>query len=578
MFPESSAPTLPAIPSSIAVRSVCSDAFQILCQHDVNALLARLYASRGVTSPLELDNRLSSLHPFHDMLGCDLAARRLSEAVFKQEKILIIADYDADGATACAVAWRGLNTLGACVDFLVPDRFRFGYGLTPELVDVAWQIHQPRLLLTVDNGISSAEAVAHAQTYGMDAIVTDHHLPGQELPECIIVNPNQPGCPFPSKSIAGVGVIFYVLLALRAYLREQSYFVNRREPNLACLLDLVALGTVADVVRLDHNNRILVAQGLARIRAGHMQTGLAALFQQARRDPVKASVFDLGFVLGPRLNAAGRLDDMSIGIVCLINDDFARAAMFAQQLGELNAQRRHIEQTLQDDLLESLSQNFSPQCHSICVFAPDGHHGVIGIVASRLKERFHRPVMVFAPSEQGDLRVSGRSIPGFHLRDALDKIHKLHPGLLLRFGGHAAAAGASVRQDGFELFAQAFERVAQEELDEHQLRRTWQVDGALQAQELDVYHASLLHQHVWGQGFAPPLFFDEMHIVQQRLVGGGEHLKLRVVLQGQELDAMIFRRNQFLTQRYIQACYQVSLNVWRGVQKTDIIIEHINSE
>jgi single-stranded-DNA-specific exonuclease len=556
-------------------RDASPDVVHHLTLQGVDPLLARLYAARGVQSSHELHYDLSSLLPFDKLLGIELAAERLAFAIHEQENILIIADYDADGATACAVGMRGLRLLGAQVDFLVPNRFEYGYGLTPELVDLAVKTRRPDLIITVDNGISSAEGVAHAKRYGIETIVTDHHLAGDVLPECVIVNPNQPGCHFASKSIAGVGVMFYVLLALRAHLRNHGFFAQRTEPNLAHLLDLVALGTVADVVRLDHNNRILVSQGLARIRSGRCCAGIRALLLEAKRDPDHASVFDLGYVLGPRINAAGRLDDMSVGIACLISDDPSVASVLAHRLSELNQERRGIEKELQEDILHNLTQNFDEQQHSISVLAPDGHHGVIGIVASRLKDQYHRPVMVFAPSDQGDLRVSGRSIAGFHLRDALDLIHKRHPGLILRFGGHAAAAGATVRGDGFGLFSQAFEAIAQEMLDESTLKRQIVVDGALEGHQFDPTYAELLEQHVWGQGFPAPSFINTMTILQQRLVGHGQHLKLDIEVCGQKLEAMMFRQDELLSEPSIDACYQISLNQWKGTRRTNLIINQI---
>ena len=434
----------------IVRRPVPADA-AALAAAGVHPVLARVFAARGIATRDDLDTDLARLPPFAAMKGIDAAAARLADAIAAREKIVIVADYDADGATACAVAMRGLGALGADVDFLVPNRFEYGYGLTPEIVRAAVRM-RPRLLVTVDNGIASHDGVAAAAALGLDVLITDHHLPAATLPApALIVNPNQPGCTFPSKHLAGVGVMFYVLLATRALLRTRRAFGAGPEPNFATLLDLVALGTVADVVRLDRVNRTLVAQGLARIRAGRAQPGIAALFTAAGRDPRRATAYDLGFVAGPRLNAAGRLADMTVGIRCLLAETTVAALPLAVELDRLNRERRDVESAMQEEALAELDARAAmttrPEAYTLCLYRPEWHQGVVGIVASRLKDRFHRPALVFARGGlAGELRGSGRSIAGFHLRDALDLVAKRAPGMLVRFGGHAFAAGLTLAE------------------------------------------------------------------------------------------------------------------------------------
>ncbi len=465
----------------IQTRSVNTDVFNHLLTAGADPLIARLCASRGVQSPAELDDKLASLLPYQTLTNCEAAARRLADAVERQEKILIVADYDADGATACAVGLDGLAAMGAKVDFLVPNRFEHGYGLTPELAEIA-AAQGVDLLITVDNGIASIAGVARAQALGLDVIVTDHHLPAETVPDCIIVNPNQKGCGFPSKSLAGVGVIFYVLMALRAELRRRNYFSDGlKEPNLGDLLDLVALGTVADVVSLDHNNRILVSQGLKRMRSGKMRPGIRALFEVARRDWRKAQPFDMGFALGPRINAAGRLDDMSVGIACLLARDDSEAQELAAQLNNLNIERREIEQSMLQDALNAFPETLPSGQMTLVAYRDDFHQGVVGIVASRLKDRFYRPTIVFAPADNGEVRGSGRSIPNLHLRDALDLVSKRHPDLILKFGGHAMAAGLSILEHNIPAFQTTFEEAVREMVCEDDLSQTFITDGSLPA-------------------------------------------------------------------------------------------------
>ena len=459
---------------------------EMLRESGIHPVLARLYAARGLTDVQDLSSELTALMAPAGLLHIDAAASFLADAIAANKALVIVADYDCDGATACAVALRGLRALGARVDYIVPNRFEYGYGLTPEIVALT-AAESPDIIITVDNGIASIDGVAEANRRGIDVVVTDHHLPADTLPAArVIVNPNQPACGFPSKNLAGVGVMFYVLLALRAEMRKRGIFDARTQPKLDTLLDLVALGTVADVVKLDANNRILVAQGLKRMRAGRMHVGIAALFRVAGREARRASPFDLGFAVGPRLNAAGRLEDMSLGIECLTTDDEGRAWAIAQQLNEINIKRREIEADMQDTALLKLDA-FDPQdSATISVFDDSWHQGVIGIVASRLKEKFYRPTITFAPGADGWIKGSGRSIPGFHLRDALDLVSKHAPTLIDKFGGHAMAAGLTIRADAFDAFAAAFEAVGRDWLSQNQLERVIETDGALE----DGYYSS----------------------------------------------------------------------------------------
>lgn len=561
-------------------------------QGGVHPLLARLYAARGIADRDELDYGLAALLPPERLTNATEAAALLADAIEAQAKIIIVADYDCDGATACAVGIRALRALagtdGVDVDYLVPSRFTDGYGLTPALVDVAAE-RGCELLVTVDNGIASLEGIARARELGIATLVTDHHLPGTTLPaaDCI-VNPNQPGCDFPSKSLAGVGVMFYVMLALRAELRARGRFAATGEPNLATLLDLVALGTVADVVRLDHNNRILVHQGLKRMRSGKLNPGLRALFRAAGRDPARAGVFDLGFLIGPRLNAAGRLADMSLGIEALITDDDARALGIAQQLDAYNRERKSIEAGMQEQALRhlaTLAQTDSTEEPAITLFDPDWHQGVIGILASRIKEQRHRPVFAFARGEDaqaadgtndaahGELKGSGRSIPGLHLRDALDLIDRRAPGLLKRFGGHAMAAGATIMEDDLPRFRERFAEVTGELLDPAALTRTLETDGALEAAYLSLDTAKMLDGEVWGQGFPPPLFADEFVVENQRLLKD-KHLKLRLRKGEARFDAIHFNFGDAVSSA-VRAAYRLSINEFNGVQSLQLIVEHL---
>jgi single-stranded-DNA-specific exonuclease len=534
-------------------------------------VLARVYAARGVCLPAELDLDFAGLPSWDALKGIDAAAARLARAIDRVEPVLIVADYDADGATACAVGVLGLRAMGVQVDFLVPNRFEFGYGLTPEIVAIAAERH-PGLIITVDNGIASVEGVAAARSRGIEVLITDHHLPGPELPATeLIVNPNQPGCAFPSRHLAGVGVMYYVLIALRAELRKRGDFLARPEPNLAGLLDLVALGTVADVVKLDQTNRILVGQGLQRIRAGRMQPGVRALFAAAGRDPSRASTYDLGFVVGPRLNAAGRLADMSVGIACLLAPDEREAEPLARELDRLNRERREVEATMQSQALDGLDATIAPDQYTLCVYRPEWHQGVVGIVASRLKDRFHRPTIVFARASDGTLRGSGRAIPGFHLRDALDLVAKRAPGTIDRFGGHAFAAGLTLAEAALPRFSAEFERVARDWLSPAALLRTLETDGDLADAELTLGLARDIGAQVWGQGFPAPLFDGEFGVLEQTVVGG-KHVRLTIFGSGTRLNAIVFNETGVLPAR-IRAAYRPEVNHFQDLESLRIVIE-----
>ena len=503
------------------------------------------------------------------------AAVLLADAIAAGSRLLIVADYDCDGATACAVGLLGLRAMGAHVDYLVPNRFEYGYGLTPEIVDLAARAAQgpPDLLITVDNGIASVEGVARANELGISVLVTDHHLPGAVLPAAAcIVNPNQAGCGFPSKHLAGVGVMFYVLLALRAELRARETFDVATQPRLDHLLDLVALGTVADVVKLDRNNRILIGQGLQRIRQGRLRPGIAALFQIAGKDARVASARDLGFAIGPRINAAGRLTDMTIGIECLITDSFERAIELARQLDQLNRDRRDIESDMQLDALAVLDDDDVAARSTICLYNEDWHQGVIGLVASRIKEKYHRPTIAFARASDGELRGSGRSIEGVHLRDTLDLVTKQAPSLVRRFGGHAMAAGLTMPASSYDSFVSAFEDATRASCDRTLFERTITTDGALAASEVVLSLIEAIDSHVWGQGFPAPLFDNEFVVVEQRLVKD-RHLKLVLDLDGRLFDAIWFSRTEQVP-RTVRLAYRPVVDDYMGERRLQLVIEH----
>ena len=580
----------------IVVRDIPPRAAWALEQAGIHPLLARLYAARGVLGKDELDDALANLLPPSGMKGTQEAAVLLADAIASGQRLCVVADYDCDGATACAVAVRGLRLLGAQhVSYLVPDRVIDGYGLT---APIAQRVKDSGadILITVDNGIASVDGVAMANALGLKVLVTDHHLPGSELPDAaVIVNPNQPGCGFESKSIAGVGVMFYVLLALLSELRSRGVFTRPSDsdiannqvpgaaaqafqPKLDALLPLVALGTVADVVKLDANNRRLVAQGLKRVRAGALPCGLASLFTAAARQSRTATTFDFGFALGPRINAAGRLADMTLGIECLLTDDPARADELARALDGINRERREIEGDMREQAMliaESLFEEGGEPPPAISVFDPDFHEGVVGIVASRIKDKLHRPCFVFAasqaPGKEHELKGSGRSIPGFHLRDALDLVAKRHPGVLLRFGGHAMAAGCTIAEEHLQVFEQALMKVAEEGLDAATLARRLHTDGPLLPEYRRPELVDTLHHEVWGQGFAPPLFSEEVEVLSQRLVGE-KHLALKLKHHGQPVDGIWFGRTEPLPPRVLLA-FRLEVDEWQGARRVRFLVE-----
>jgi single-stranded-DNA-specific exonuclease len=557
----------------IASRPYSETTVGQLISEGIHPVLARVYAARGLNSAAELNTELTSMIVPGALLHIGEAAKYLADAIAANKKLVIVADYDCDGATACAVGLRGLAMLGARVDYIVPNRFEYGYGLTPEIVALTVREKSPDVIVTVDNGIASIDGVDAAKQLGIDVVVTDHHLPGDTLPDAaVIVNPNQPECGFPSKNLAGVGVMFYVLLALRAEMRARGVFTPATQPKLDVLLDLVALGTVADVVKLDSNNRILVAQGLKRMRAGRMHPGIAALFRAAGREARKATPFDLGFGVGPRLNAAGRLSDMSLGIECLTTDSEARAWEIAQQLDAINRERRDIEAGMQDTAMLLLDQFDPKQQYTISVFDPSWHQGVIGIVASRLKEKFYRPTITFAPGDDGFIKGSGRSINGFHLRDALDLVSKRAPGVITKFGGHAMAAGLTIHAEGFDLFCKTFEEVAKTLLTENQLERVVETDGALEEAYYTTDFISIMGEQVWGQGFAPPVFCDRFRVVTQRILKE-RHLKLLLEKNGVNYDAIWFGHAEAMPE-YIDVAFRLDANEYNGKTTVQLMVEH----
>ena len=563
----------------LIVRSVPIDAAQRLASEGVHPLLARLMAARGVSQRAELNTDWQGLITPNRLSHIEEAADALAQAIEDGKRLLIVADYDCDGATACAVGLRGLRAMGAKVDYLVPNRFETGYGLSPEVVQLALAHHagKPDLIVTVDNGIASVDGVSAANEHDIDVIVTDHHLPGDRLPPALaIVNPNQAGCGFPSKNLAGVGVMFYVLMALRATLRARGYFEDKPEPRLDALVDLVALGTIADVVKLDANNRLLVSRGLQRIRSGQMQPGLRALFAVCGRDPAQASAFDFGFTIGPRINAAGRLTDMSLGIECLSTDDEQHALELARELDRINQERRQIELTMREQAMASMDDvdaDADPDATSaaICVYQPDWHQGVVGLVASRLKEKYWRPVVALAPAGDGTWRGSGRSIPDVHLRDVFDLVSKRHPGLILKFGGHAMAAGLTLREDGLETFAKGFSDAVVQMTGKTQFSARIETDGSLESSWANVQTATMLQEQVWGAGFPAPLFLDEFLVQNQRLVGG-KHMKLSLMRDRQRFDAIWFNREEPVPER-IQAVYRPTPNIWQSSVTLQLVIE-----
>lgn len=555
----------------IQQRTYSNSNFETLLAQGLPPLLARLLAARAVSADDWALQEMPHLLKPDALTGATQMAQLLADAIAQQKRILIVGDYDADGATATSVAMRGLRMMGAQVDFLVPNRFEYGYGLTPEIVALAATL-QPDVILTVDNGIASIDGVIAAKALGMQVLITDHHLPAEQTPaaDCI-VNPNQRGCDFPSKHLAGVGVMFYVLIALRAELKQRGMLAEDRV-HLGSLLDLVALGTVADLVKLDANNRILVRQGLKRIRQGQSCPGILAILKLAGRDPEQVNAQDLGFYVGPRLNAAGRLDDMTIGIRCLLAETPQEAMQYAQQLHVLNAERKQIEAEMQWDAMADLSQDFKDTQYTISVFQPDWHQGVIGILASRIKERFHRPVIAFADAGDGLIKGSGRSIAGLHLRDALDLVTKQQPDLIVKFGGHAMAAGLSIRATDFMRFQHTFEQVVQSLINAETLQEVLETDGGLEVHEMTMQTAELLTQQVWGQGFPQPVFYDRFQVVQQKVLGE-KHLKLRLQKHNQQFEAIYFRHAELLPEQ-IEIVYALQVNEFNGNRNLQLQVMH----
>jgi len=558
-------------------------------QSELPQLLQRIYLARGISNITELDNGLQSLTPYHTLRGIDEAARVIGQAIKKQQRILVIGDYDADGATSTTVAIRCLRALGAeHANFLLPNRFEYGYGLTPEIVALGQERYKPEIIITVDNGIASVEGVAFGNAQNIKTVITDHHLPGDVLPDAAaIVNPNQPHDEFPCKNLAGVGVIFYVMLAVRAYLRSTDWFVERKDPNLAQWLDLVALGTVADVVPLDHTNRILVYQGLARIRSKQCSPGILAILAVAQRAAEKLVSTDLGFVVGPRLNAAGRLDDMSLGVSCLLSDDFKEALDYAQQLDALNSARKDIEAQMQVQavaVLEKLSNklnNINELPAGIALYNEEWHQGVIGILAARIKERLHRPTICFALADDGSgyIKGSARSIKGLHIRDTLDVISKKHPALIIKFGGHAMAAGLTLHERDFALFAQAFADQVAVELGEEALTQEIITDGELLQEEFSLEIAEMLRNaSPWGQSFPEPSFSGVFNLKERRILSE-KHLKmqLEIAQNGKVVDAIAFHLSPEqlnLTASKIHCAYKLDVNEFRGKRQLQLLIEH----
>jgi single-stranded-DNA-specific exonuclease len=561
----------------VVTRPIDPRARERLIGAGLHPVLARVYAGRGVTGPEDLVGSMGDLLAPDGMLGIAEAAGRLADAIARREPVLIVADYDCDGATACAVGVRGLRAMGATVDYLVPNRLEHGYGLTPTIVDLAAKhprLGRPALLVTVDNGIASIDGVARARELGIDVVVTDHHLPGPQLPAaCAIVDPNQPGCAFESKHLAGVGVMFYVLLALRALLRRRGAFTGGREPALQTLLDLVAVGTIADLVRLDRNNRLLVAAGLRRIRAGQAHAGIRALFEICARPWREAGCEDIGFGLGPRINAAGRLADIAVGIECLITDDEDHARDLAGRLDAINRERRALEERMREQAFEGAADTEAGTCTRV-VFRPDWHPGVVGLVASRLKDRDHLPAIAFAPAgDPACLQGSGRSIVGVHLRDAIDLAAKRAPGAVLRFGGHAMAAGLTVLADRLAEFRLCFDEAVARLADPQAFSPQLDTDGSLADESVDLDLVGQIDAAVWGQGFPAPLFVDEAEVTGQRLLKD-RHLRLDLRIAGRSYAAIAFGRADPLG-RQARLAYRIARNDWGGRSSLQLIVERV---
>ncbi len=565
--------------TKITIRRFDRNVVQALTNRGFPEPLARALAARHVTSPSDLDYEFKEMLSPWDLKNCKEAGEAIADAIWKQKNIVIIGDYDCDGATAVSVGILGLQALGAFnVSYLIPDRDKDGYGLSPQLVDRA-AAAGAEFIITVDNGISAVAAVEHAKALGIETVVTDHHLPGDEIPDTLVVNPNQRGDTFPSKSLAGVGVIFYVLIAVRSALRAKGAYPNGKQPNLQHLIDLVALGTVADVVPLDRNNRILVSKGLDSIRAGKMQPGVSALLSVAGKNAHRICANDLGYILGPRINAAGRLDSINKGVECLTSYDYNTALFYAKELDQINAERRNREVSMQSDAILSLQTISVDDSNSIVLEGDDWHAGIIGLVASRIKEQTYRPVIAFAPSEENGehvLKGSGRSIPGIHLRDALDRVSKLKPGLILKFGGHAMAAGLTIRKDAFDEFKELFARAVKELSDPEMFERNIVTDGELRASDFNIELVEAIRKHVWGQAFPEPLFANQFKVLSQRVLKD-QHLKLSLEVDGREIQAIWFRHKRELPPT-VRLAYKLDINDFRGRQSVQLIIEGMEDE
>ena len=565
--------------TKITIRRFDRNVVQALTNRGFPEPLARALAARHVTGPSDLDYEFKEMLSPWDLKNCKEAGEAIADAIWKQKNIVIIGDYDCDGATAVSVGILGLQALGAFnVSYLIPDRDKDGYGLSPQLVDRA-AAAGAEFIITVDNGISSVAAVEHAKALGIETVVTDHHLPGDEIPDTLVVNPNQRGDTFPSKSLAGVGVIFYVLIAVRSALRAKGAYPNGKQPNLQHLIDLVALGTVADVVPLDRNNRILVSKGLDSIRAGKMQPGVSALLSVAGKNAHRICANDLGYILGPRINAAGRLDSINKGVECLTSYDYNTALFYAKELDQINAERRNREVSMQSDAILSLQTISVDDSNSIVLKGDDWHAGIIGLVASRIKEQTYRPVIAFAPSEENGehvLKGSGRSIPGIHLRDALDRVSKLKPGLILKFGGHAMAAGLTIRKDAFDEFKELFARAVKELSDPEMFERNIVTDGELRASDFNTELVEAIRKHVWGQAFPEPLFANQFKVLSQRVLKD-QHLKLSLEVDGREIQAIWFRHKRELSPT-VRLAYKLDINDFRGRQSVQLIIEGMEDE
>ena len=562
----------------IVTRTVNPEYYAQLIKDNVDQRLAKLYAGRGVSGINGLNTALDALLSPQLLLHIETAAAYLADAIQAKKRLLIVADYDADGATACALGLRALSQMGAVVDFIVPNRFTLGYGLTPGVVDLAANHYagKPDVIITVDNGIASVDGVAAANRLGIDVVITDHHLPGETLPDAaVIVNPNQPHDTFPSKSLAGVGVMFYLMLALRAMLRSRQYFQGKDEPNLADLLDLVALGTVADVVKLEHNNRILVEQGLKRIRAGRCSAGISAILKVGGRDQSCVSTYDLGFVIGPRINAAGRLEDMSVGIACLTTNDADMAFTLATKLDQLNRERRVIESDMKTDALITVDSLDLTARYALALYEPSWHQGVVGILAGRIREKTNRPVIAFATdaANAAVLKGSGRSIASLHMRDCLDLITKRYPDLIVTFGGHAMAAGLTIRANALPDFATAFEVIARELLSPADLNEQIETDGEVEAGALDFDFVRQLEAQVWGQGFSAPSYRATFKVLAQNVVGE-KHLKLRLGLGKDTFEAIRFGSPDSLNPT-IDAVFRPSINTFRKTSVVQLTIAYI---